>query len=167
VEIGAGGTLLAHQAAGVAVTILALSAEPDVAVAIDRLIAQAQPTVLYTHSVNDSQLDHRNAHTAVVAAARRIGSVFCFQSPSATFDFRPAHFVAIDDYIAGKLSALRSFAAQPEVRDYLEPDQVTSTARYWSRYCEAQHAEAFEVVRDRSAAAGMAAGAQGQAPAAS
>ena len=130
--------------------------------AIDRLIAQTQPSVVYTHSVHDTRQDHRNAHAAVVAAAWKIGRVYCFQSPSATADFRPTHFVPIDDHIDGKLSAVRAFGVQPEVRDYLEPDLVTSTARYWSRYCGAQLAEAFEVVRDR-AAAGAAAGAQGTA----
>jgi two-component system, NtrC family, response regulator HydG len=200
VEIGAAGTLLAHIAGGLAVTILALSggapdagtgggepegaalvigtrvslddlgsssgAEGDAAVAaIDRLIAQTQPSVVYTHSVHDTRQDHRNAHAAVVAAAWKIGRVYCFQSPSATADFRPTHFVPIDDHIDGKLSAVRAFGAQPEVRDYLEPDLVTSTARYWSRYCGAQLAEAFEVVRDR-ATAGAAAGAQGTAGAA-
>src|ERR1017187_6942859 len=89
VEIGAAGTLLAHIAGGVAVTILALAdgapvagtgggreseeaapiigtrvslydlgassgAEGDAAVAaIDRLIAQTKPAVVYTHSVHD------------------------------------------------------------------------------------------------------------------
>lgn len=138
-------------------------AEGDAAVvAIDRLIVQTKPAVVYTHSVHDGQQDHRNTHAAVVAAAWKIGRVYCFQSPSATADFRPTHFVAIDDHIDGKLTAVRAFGAQPEVRDYLEPDLVTSTARYWSRYCEAQLAEAFEVVRDR-AAAGAAAGPPGTA----
>jgi two-component system response regulator HydG len=201
VEIGAAGTLLAHKAAGLAVTILTLSrgaldaagmgggGEPegaapvigtrvnldeiggpssgegdDAAAAVERLIAKTQPAVVYTHSVHDARQDHRNTHAAVVAAAWKIGRVYCFQSPSATADFRPTRFVAIDDHIDGKLSAVRAFAFQPEVRDYLDPDLVTSTARYWSRYCEARHAEAFEVVRDR-AAAGAAAGAQGTAPA--
>jgi two-component system, NtrC family, response regulator HydG len=200
VEIGAGGTLLAHKAAGLAVTILTLSPgspdaagvdggrEPDggppvigtrvslddltdvgpaerdtvAAAAIERLIAKTQPAVVYTHSVHDAQQDHRNAHAAVVAAAWKIGRVYCFQSPSATADFRPTHFVGIDDHIAGKLSAVRAFAAQPEVRDYLDPDLVTSTANYWSRYSEARHAEAFEVVRDR-ATVGATAGAPGTA----
>ena len=198
VEIGAAGTLLAHIAGGLAVTILALAdgapvagtgggrepegaapvigtrvsledlggssgAEGDAAVAaIDRLIAQTKPAVVYTHSVHDGQQDHRNTHAAVVAAAWKIGRVYCFQSPSATADFRPTHFVPIDEHIDGKLSAVRAFDSQPEVRDYLDPDLVTSTARYWSRYCEAQLAEAFEVVRDR-AAAGAAAGPPGTA----
>jgi len=98
----------------------------------------------------------------VVAAAWKIDRVYCFQSPSATPDFRPMHFVAIDDQIDGKLSAVRAFHSEPEVRDYLDPDLVTSTASYWSRYCGARYAEAFEVVRDR-ATAGAATGAPGPA----
>jgi two-component system, NtrC family, response regulator HydG len=185
VEIGAAGALLAHQAAGVAVTILTLAAprangagEPNgreaqqapaalgtrlalddlvtpgsgeahpAGAAIDRVIADIQPTVLYAHSPHDDQPDHRNAHQAALAAARRIGRVYCFQSPSATIDFRPTHFVAIDDQLSGKLQAVGAFTGQDEVRAFLEPDQVTSTALYWGRYCRAQHAEAFEVVRE-------------------
>jgi two-component system response regulator HydG len=203
VEIGAAGTLLAHKAAGLAVTILTLShgapdaaeteggREPDgavpvigttvnldeiggpsngegdaAAVAIERLIAKTHPAVVYTHSVHDGQQDHRNTHAAVVAAAWKVGRVYCFQSPSATADFRPTHFVAIDDFIDGKLSAVRAFDSQPEVRGYLDPDLVTSTASYWSRYCGARYAEAFEVVRDR-ATVGASGGAPGTAQAAS
>jgi two-component system response regulator HydG len=185
VELGAAGALLAHQAAGVAVTILTLSAaRPNgtgehgerealrapaalgtrlalgdlvtpgsgqanpAGAAIDRVMADTQPTVLYAHSVHDDQPDHRSAHQAALAAARRIGRVYCFQSPSATIDFRPTHFVAIDDQLRGKLQAVGAFTGQDEVRAFLEPDQVTSTALYWGRYCQAQHAEAFEVVRE-------------------
>jgi two-component system, NtrC family, response regulator HydG len=122
------------------------------AAAIESLIERIRPTVLYTHSIHDAEPDHRSAHLAAMTAARRIGRVYCFQSPSATIDFRPAHFVGIDDHIGGKLKAVGAFASQAEVRDYLEPDQITSTATYWSRYCEAHHAEAFEVVRDRAVA---------------
>jgi DNA-binding response OmpR family regulator len=197
VEIGAGGALLAHEAAGVAVTILTLSrAAPDgtrwdsedtsgdatqaigtrvdladlaatrggegdaASAALAELIAQTQPTVLYTHSIHDTQPDHRAAHLAAVAAARRIGRVYCFQSPSATLDFRPAHFVVIDDHLTAKLAAAGAYVSQAEVRDFLEPDQITSTARYWARYCQAHPAEAFEVVRDR-AATGVAPGERG------
>jgi two-component system, NtrC family, response regulator HydG len=203
VEIGAGGALLAHEAAGVAVTILTLSrAAPDgtgwdsegtsgdvtqaigtrvdladlaatgggegdaTSAALAGLVAQTQPTVLYTHSIHDSQPEHRAAHLAAVAAARRIGRVFCFQSPSATLDFRPAHFVLIDDHLTAKLAAVRAYISQAEVRDFLEPDQITSTARYWARYCQAHPAEAFEVVRDR-AATGVAPGERGAVGAAS
>jgi CheY-like chemotaxis protein len=133
--------------------------------AIEKAVAQARPTVLYTHSVHDSQPDHRNVHHAAMAAARQIARVYCFQSPSATIDFRPAHFVAIDDQFPAKLAAAGAYSAQAEVRDYLEADQVTSTAVYWARYCQAHHAEAFEVVRELAGAGAAPAGAPGTAQA--
>lgn len=144
------------QAAGALGTRLALGdlvspgsagANPSGA-ALDRVVAETQPAVLYTHSIHDDDPDHRSAHLAAMAAARRIGRVYCFQSPSATIDFRPTHFVPIDDQLGGKLRAVGAFTGHDEVRAFLEPDQVTSTALYWARYCQAQHAEAFEVIRE-------------------
>jgi CheY-like chemotaxis protein len=204
VEIGAAGALLAHQAAGVPVTILTLSRAapapggrdgegtppslapvigtrldaddlvgPDLdpgvtptSAAIEKAVAQARPTVLYTHSVHDSEPDHRNAHHAAMMATRQIARVYCFQSPSATIDFRPTHFVEIGDQIPAKLAAARVYSAEPEVRDYLDPDQVTSTALYWARYCQAHPAEAFEVVRELAGTGAAPPGGPGTARAA-
>jgi LmbE family N-acetylglucosaminyl deacetylase/CheY-like chemotaxis protein len=119
---------------------------------IDSVVADVQPTVLYTHSVHDVHQDHRNTHHAAMAAARRVGRVYCFQSPSATVDFRPTFFVSIDDHIGRKLDVLRTFASQSAITDYLDPDVIVATARYWSRFTDSRHAEAFEGIRDRAAA---------------
>ena len=86
-----------------------------------------------------------------MVAARGVGSVFCYQSPSATVDFRPGRFITIDEHIAAKLAAIGAFGSQAAVRRYLEPDLIEATARYWSRYGGGRHAEAFEVVRDQAA----------------
>ena len=51
-----------------------------------------------------------------------------------------------------KLQAIDAFASQVEIRAYLEPDLIQSTARYWSRYCEGRYAEPFEVVREAAVA---------------
>ena len=118
---------------------------------IDSVVADVQPTVVYTHSVHDDHQDHRNTNRAVMEAARRVGRVYCFQSPSATVDFRPTFFVAIDDHIDRKLESIRAFASQFSIRDYLDPDLIVSTARYWSRFTDGRHAEAFEGIRDRAA----------------
>ena len=117
---------------------------------IDRVIAEVQPTIVYTHSINDVHQDHRNTHRAAMVACRRVGRVYCFQSPSATVDYRPTHFVTIDDHLSLKLKAIDTFGTQVGVRDYLEPGLISSTARYWSRYCGGHHAEPFEVIRDRA-----------------
>jgi two-component system response regulator HydG len=214
VEIGAGGTLLAHKRLGDAVSILTLShgarggsqiaragesrraAEiigadlyldeledthigegEDTIAAVARVVAQAQPTVIYTHSLHDVHPDHRNAHRAVMAAVREVGRVYCYQSPSATVDFRPTRFVAID--VDRKLEAIAAFASQTGIRSYLDEDLIRSTARYWSRYGDSGYAEAFEVIREAGGlamrqapgaaavpgAAGAGAAAPAQAPA--
>ncbi len=188
VEVGAGGTLGAHAAAGHVLTILTLSCgavggdmtqraresqesadilgarlllrdledthipegNPTIAI-IEEAVADFQPTVVYTHSVHDLHQDHRSVHRAAMVACRRVGRVYCFQSPSTTVDYRPNHFVAVDDYLERKLKVINTFGSQSGVRDYLEPELIRATARYWSRYGTGIFVEPFEAVRDGGA----------------
>jgi two-component system response regulator HydG len=118
---------------------------------IEQVVAEVAPTTVYTHSLNDVHQDHRNTHRAVMVAARAVGSVYCFQSPSATVDFRPTRFVAIDGQLDRKLTAIGAFASQVEIRSYLDTELIRSTARYWARYGDGRYAEAFEVIREAAA----------------
>jgi LmbE family N-acetylglucosaminyl deacetylase/ActR/RegA family two-component response regulator len=117
---------------------------------IEEVIAQTQPTIVYTHSLHDLHQDHRNIHRAAMVACRGVGRVFCYQSPSATVDYRPTYFVTIDDYLSRKLKVIDAFSTQASIRDYMEPELITSTARYWARYSAGTHAEPFETIRDRA-----------------
>lgn len=123
--------------------------EPTIAVIAD-VIARIRPTVLYTHSMHDVHQAHRSTHRAAIVAGGQIGRVYCFQSATPTVDFRPTHFSVIDSHVSRKLAAIDAFADQPEQRDYLQPDLVVSTARYWSRFCGGSLAEPFEAIRDRA-----------------
>ncbi|GGM17103.1 response regulator [Nakamurella endophytica] len=187
VEIGVGGLLAAHRAAGDSVVILTLSrgarggdaddrqheslaaaeligarlfledltdtaigaAEPTVSI-IERVVAEVSPTVVYTHSANDRHQDHRAVHQAALVATRRVPTFACYQSPSATVDFRPTRFAPIDGFTDAKLALLACFASQTDRREYLEPDFVLATARYWSRYGGGRSCEPLEVLRDTS-----------------
>lgn len=187
VEIGVGGTLAAHAAAGDPITILTMSrgarggpaddrqheslaaadllgarlfledlidtaipgADPTVGI-IERVVAEVQPTTVYVHSRNDRHQDHRAVHEAAVIATRRVENLACYQSPSATIEFRPSRFVSIDGFTEAKLALLACFASQSGIRDYLEPDLVLATARYWSRFGTGTHVEPLEVIRDAS-----------------
>jgi LmbE family N-acetylglucosaminyl deacetylase len=190
VEIGVGGTLLAHRAAGHSINILTLSrgargghashreleaqdaaeilgarlfiedledtripeGHPTVEL-IERVIDIVRPTTLYTHSMNDTHQDHRATHKAALVAGRKIERFSCFQAPSSTIDFRPNRFVPIEGFLETKQAAIAAFKSQTGKCDYLRPEVIDSTSRYWARFADGAHAEAFEVVRDSTALA--------------
>jgi hypothetical protein len=57
--------------------------------------------------------------------------------------------VSIDGFTEKKLELLQCFQSQANVRKYLEPDFVLSTARYWSRFSSGNdHCEPLEIIRD-------------------
>ncbi|WP_029289725.1 response regulator [Cellulomonas sp. HZM] len=113
---------------------------------IEETIALVQPAVVYTHSSHDRHQDHRAVHDAVQVAARRVPSVASFQSPSSTIDFRPTRFVPVDGFVETKLRMLAAFESQAH-RDYMDPDLVRATARYWGRFAGGGSVEPLEMVR--------------------
>lgn len=115
---------------------------------IEAVVAAIDPTIIYVHSPRDHHQDHRAVHAAVVSASRRVPQVFAYQSPSATNEFLPNKFVAIDSVVVRKVDLLGLFGSQSE-RSYLEPEMIVATARYWARNLapRARYAEPFEIVR--------------------
>jgi len=185
VEIGVGGILAAHRAAGDQVVILTLSrggkggspedrqheslASADLLGArlfledlvdteitntgptveiIERVVREVNPTIVYTHSVHDRHQDHRATHEATIVATRAVDTIACFQSPSSTVDFRPTRFVSIDGFTEKKLELLACFQSQSQIRNYLDPEFVLATARYWSRFGSGESVEPLEILRE-------------------
>ncbi|MDG4824694.1 response regulator [Asanoa sp. WMMD1127] len=118
--------------------------------AVQRVIEEVRPQTVYVHSFHDLHQDHRAVHQATMVAARKVPTIACYQSPSATVDFKPNRFVGIDDYVERKLDLLACFGSQVKTRDYLESEVIVATARYWSRYGGGRYTEPLEVVRDRT-----------------
>ncbi|TQL47439.1 GlcNAc-PI de-N-acetylase [Homoserinimonas aerilata] len=185
VEIGVGGILLAHRAAGDAVHILTLSRGgrgghvterqgeafeaarlldatlhledlPDTEIPevdptqalIQKVVDEVRPSIVYVHSDHDMHQDHRAVHKAALVATRAVRSVSCYQSASATVDFRPNRFVNIDGYLEGKLALVQTHRSQLSASRYHAPDFLAATARYWSRFGDGAAAEPLEIVRD-------------------
>jgi LmbE family N-acetylglucosaminyl deacetylase len=183
VEIGVGGTLAAHAAAGDRLVILTLSrgavggevavrhAEAEAAAAvigarlvhldfedthldpaggvitaIEEVVRDVAPDRVYTHSAHDRHQDHRAVHESVQVAARTVPGLWTYESPSTTVDFRPNRFVSVDGFVDTKLRMLAAYASQAH-RDYMAPDLVRATARYWSRFSTAREVEPLETVR--------------------
>jgi LmbE family N-acetylglucosaminyl deacetylase/CheY-like chemotaxis protein len=121
---------------------------PTIAI-IERVFRQVNPSIVYTHSIHDRHQDHRAVHEATLVATRTVDTVACYQSPSATVDFRPSRFVSIDGFTERKLELLACFDSQAGIRKYLEPDFVLASARYWSRFSgSSDHCEPLEIIRD-------------------
>jgi LmbE family N-acetylglucosaminyl deacetylase/CheY-like chemotaxis protein len=116
--------------------------------AISRVVEEVGPTTIYTHSAHDVHQDHRNAHNATLVAARQISRVYAYQSPSSSVEFQPSRFVTIDDFLPGKLAAIRAYGSQVEIRGYLDEELLAATARYWSRFSSCRYAEPLEVLRE-------------------
>lgn len=183
VEIGVGGTLAAHSAAGDQVVIMTMSggaiggeastrqAEAKAAAEviearlihldfadthidpasgviteIEKVIAEIRPDQIYTHSAHDRHQDHRAVNEATQIAARQVPALWCFQSPSCTVAYQPNRFVDIGGFVETKLAMLAAYASQSH-RDYMQPDMVKATARYWSRFSSATDVEPLETVR--------------------
>jgi LmbE family N-acetylglucosaminyl deacetylase len=127
--------------------------DPTVSI-IERVVEEVRPTIVYTHSAHDRHQDHRAVHQAAGVATRNVPTFACFQSPSATVDYRPTRFVSIDGFTDTKLQLLACFRSQTGIRTYLQEDFVLATSRYWSRYGGGQHCEPLEVIREASAVVG-------------
>lgn len=126
--------------------------------AIERVIAEVQPDRIYTHSAHDRHQDHRAVHEAVEIAARQVPNVWCFQSPSSTVAFAPTRFVDVEGFVDTKLQMLAAYESQSH-RDYMRPDMVRATTRYWARFSRADDVEPLETVRATETVASQVRGA--------
>ncbi len=127
---------------------------------IEQVIAEFQPSIVYSHFGHDLNIDHRITHQAVMTACRPIKGhsvkkIFAFevlsstewQSPSAP-SFKPQYIVNISPFWPQKLQALQSY--QQELRAFphsrsLECIEALATLRGASHGFE--KAEAFQVER--------------------
>lgn len=117
-----------------------------VTTAVEDVIADVKPDRIYTHTRSDRHQDHRAVHDSVQIAARKVPNLACYQSPSASIDFRPNRFVDIEAFLDIKLRMLAAYSSQGH-RDYMAPDLVRATARYWSRFGPGRYVEPLETIR--------------------
>ncbi|MDQ2700131.1 MAG: response regulator [Actinomycetota bacterium] len=118
---------------------------------IKEVVDEISPSTIYTHTSNDVHQDHRNVHSATLVAARGIPRIYCYQAPSTSVEFKPTKFMEIDDFIDKKLEVIDAYTSQVQVRAYLDPGLLRSTARYWSRWSQSTYVEPLEVIRESDA----------------
>ncbi len=132
-----------------------------VAKVVEKAVAAAKPTIVYTHHPYDLNLDHRLTFQAVLTACRPqpgfpVEKILAFETLSSTEwqtkdggnAFCPRQYIDISDFIDQKLEILKIY--QDELRVYPHPRSIEGVkilAAYRGLEVGLRFAEAFEVIR--------------------
>jgi len=114
--------------------------------AIESLVQEFKPDIVFTHSSHDLHQDHRTVHEATLRAARNLSTILCYESPSVTQEFVPTFFIDIGAYIDVKVESIKEHWDQRN-KPYVQPERVRGQAVFRGSQARAQYAEGFEAVR--------------------
>jgi len=125
---------------------------------IENYIKNFKPSILYTHSKHDVNIDHRIIFNATLTATRpktteNVKQVISFEVPSSTEwyfteTFSPNIFVDITSELNTKKKALQAY--KQEIQKFPHPRSVEALdaiARRWGTVSGFKAAEAFTLVR--------------------
>lgn len=134
----------------------------DIVKAVERMIGELKPEIIYTHYSGDLNIDHQYTARAVLTAARPIGDysvreIYAFETLSSTewnFDhsahpaFCPNVFVDITDYYDKKEQAMNCYVS--ELCAFPHPRSLTgmdALSRMRGMAAGMERAEAFMLIR--------------------
>ena len=133
----------------------------EITQAIEGVLRDVRPDIVYTHFWGDLNRDHRIVSEAMQVACRPTGAdyprrVLCFETPSSTewappepsAAFQPNHFVDVTATIERKLAAMARYTS--EVRAPPHPrslEALRARAAGWGHIVGRAYAEAFMVLR--------------------
>jgi LmbE family N-acetylglucosaminyl deacetylase len=133
----------------------------DVVKTIEGLIEELKPSVIYTHSGGDLNIDHTVVHRAVLTATRPmrgqpVKDIYAFEVPSSTewaFQnlapvFQPNTFVDITSTLETKIRAMEQYDSESrEFPHPRSPEALRAIATRWGTVIGCQAAEAFQLLR--------------------
>jgi len=134
----------------------------DVAKALEKVIHEIQPNLIYTHHGGDLNVDHRIAFQAVMTACRpqpnfcvkkiisfEVNSSTEWSSPTLAPNFIPNYHVNISSFIDQKVKLLNCYESElresPHSRSI---DAIEALAKVRGAHIGVNYAEAFMLVRE-------------------
>lgn len=117
--------------------------------AIDELIEEIKPLIVFVNHHDDTHQDHRALALAAYSAARYVPNVLAYETPTSN-NFDPKVFMDISDTLERKAEALKAHASQVERTNIQGLDIVEialSTAHFRGIHGRLNSAEAFVPVR--------------------
>jgi LmbE family N-acetylglucosaminyl deacetylase len=134
----------------------------DIVKAIERVVEEVKPQIVFTQHGGDLNNDHALVFRATLIALRpmekcEVESLLAYEVPSSTdwsfqrFEpvFRPNVFYQIEDTLEAKQKAMAAF--ETEARDFphpRSPQALQNAAQRWGSVVGVRAAEAFELVRE-------------------
>lgn len=127
---------------------------------IEHKINEYRPSIIYTHYMNDLNIDHQYTYRAVITATRPINNcsvkeIYTFETLSSTEwsfgkdnSFTPSVFIDIENYIEVKKEAMRCYST--ELCEYPHPrslEGIDILAKSRGLVIGKRFAEAFECIR--------------------
>lgn len=124
----------------------------DIVTAMEKVIYEVKPEVLYCHYSDDMNSDHRIVFNAATVWCRPsktpfLKKVFLYEVFGSTLNFYPNYYVEIDDYIENKLKALSMYSTEVNVQTRTL-DTIRDVAKYRGLEINTKYAEAFCVYRE-------------------
>jgi LmbE family N-acetylglucosaminyl deacetylase len=121
--------------------------------AIDQLLADVQPTAIYTHWLGDSHPEHVALSRTVLAAGRKNQcSVYMYEATLpggiSAHSFRAQKFIDISGTIENKMTSLASYETQLERYGQEWLDAIRGRAAHRGFQIGRRYAEAFQVVKE-------------------
>jgi LmbE family N-acetylglucosaminyl deacetylase len=101
--------------------------------------------IIYVNSPKDYHQDHINISKSTLSAARnKKNSIFFYETPSTTIEFKPTAYIEITDVIKDKLEYLGQYESQKN-KVYTEKQAILGLSKYRGYSIGVEYAEAFEV----------------------
>lgn len=130
----------------------------DIVKTIEDVKKKVKPTVIFTHDLNDLNIDHQITYKAVITAARplpgeTVKEIYSFEVPSSSewnypAVFSPNLFIDVTGYLGSKMKAMREY--KTELKKYPHPrsiEGIEANAKRWGMTAGVKYAEAFKVIR--------------------
>jgi len=165
IELGCGGTLL-KLSDFTKLTITGGRTHPldqrldtvpflDIVCKIEKMVKRLKPDTVYSHNINDLNLDHQIVARATLTVCRPLSSsvkaIYSYEVLSSTewgFGFTPNTYQDITPYFDEKLKLLEKYKA--ELREFPHPRSLEGAevlAKYRGMQVGVKYAEAFMLIR--------------------
>lgn len=123
----------------------------ELVTALEKVIFNVKPEVIFTHYNDDINSDHRVVHNATMVWCRPsktpfIKKVLFYETMGSTQNFLPNYYIPIDNQIEKKLSALALYTTETNVQTRTV-ETLRKIASYRGAEINAAYAEAFVVNR--------------------